>query len=43
MVVRQYSSQNKVAEFRFGRNLLECHGKLMPFHIHLSRADPSEA
>jgi hypothetical protein len=43
MIVRQYSPQNEVTVFRFGHNLLECHGKLMPVYIHLSRADPSEA
>jgi hypothetical protein len=43
MIVRQYSPQNHFALFRIGHHFLECHGKLMPFQIHLSYAYSSEA
>jgi hypothetical protein len=43
MIVRQYSPQNNIALLRIRHHFLERHGKLMSFHIHLSRADPSEA
>jgi hypothetical protein len=43
MIARKYSPQNNFALLGIGHHFLECHGKLMSFQIHLSRADPSEA